>query len=178
MNNNFIRIVCLLDRSGSMQAVHGLSIDSFNEFVNGLKVDNHGYCTFKLIQFDDKYETHYDLPLAQVPVLTDKTFVPRGSTAYLDALGRAMDELGSDLRYMPEANRPGKVIFVTLSDGMENASSVYTHGQIAEMIKHQMNVYSWEFMYLGANHNALEFAKSLNLPQSRVLYYDASCLGR
>lgn len=174
MNTNLIRIVCLLDRSYSMKAVHAQSIDSYNEFVGKLKSDNNGACTLKLIQFDDRYEQHYDLPLQTVPALTDKTFEPRGMTAYYDALGRAIDELGAELALLPEGHRPGKVIFVTLTDGQENSSKTYTHGRVAEMIQHQREKYNWEFIYLGANHDAIAFATSLNIPVGSVMSYTSS----
>lgn len=172
-NPNFIRIVMLLDRSGSMASIQETTISSFNQFINALKADNHGYCTLKLVQFDDRYEVPYDGPLDTLSPMTNRKFEPRGMTAYLDACGRAIDELGSELAWMEEYKRPGKVIFCTITDGLENASKSYTHGKVAEMIQHQEEKYSWEFLYLGANHDAMQFANSLNIPQSKVLYYDA-----
>lgn len=174
MNTNIIRIVCLLDRSGSMQAVRGQSITAFNEFTNKLKASPDGACTLKLIQFDDKYEVNYDLPLQKVPALTTETFVPRGSTAYLDALGRSITELGIELVNTPIVHRPGKVIFVTITDGEENASIVFKHEQVAEMVKHQQDRYSWDFVFLGAELRAVAMAQTLNIPQSKVMYYDKS----
>jgi hypothetical protein len=94
-------------------------------------------------------------PIRQAPRLTADTYVPRGTTALLDAIGRTIDELGARLAAMPAADRPGKVIFVIITDGLENASREYTREQVFQRIRHQSDVYGWEFVYLGAKQDAI-----------------------
>jgi von Willebrand factor type A domain len=173
MNRNNIRIACILDKSGSMASNSESTINSFNNFINELKADSHGYCTLKLVQFDDEYSVTFDRTLLTVPALTSKLYQPHngGSTALLDAQGRTIDELGAELRAMHENERPGKVIVVTITDGLENASKHYTHGQVSEMIEHQQKVYNWDFLYLGANQDAIKVGGSLNIPQYRSMTY-------
>jgi len=151
------------------------TISSFNNFLNALKADSHGTCRFKLVQFNETYAQTFDMSLPKCPALTNTNYQPGGaSTSLLDAQGRAIDELGTELRGIPESDRPGKVIFLTLTDGLENSSKHYTHGQISEMIEHQQKVYNWDFVFLGANQDAVKVGGSLNIPQYRSLTYDIS----
>lgn len=173
MNSNYCRVALILDRSGSMANVRGATIEGFNEFIHGQRAIA-GECSVKLVQFDDQYEEVFDEPLAKVPPLTSKTFEPRGNTALHDAMGRTIISLGDSLAAMPEEERPGKVIVVVLTDGHENASKEFTAAQVAEMVKHQTEVYKWEFMFLGANQDAVLTAKRLHIPASSSLHYAAT----
>jgi hypothetical protein len=105
-----------------------------------------------LVQFDNEYEfVHTGVPIGQVPKYT---LVPRGSTALLDAVGRAINETGARLAGMNEADRPGLVLFAVVTDGYENSSREFTKSKIKEMIAHQASNYSWHFNFLGADQNA------------------------
>lgn len=175
MNKNLTRIVCLLDRSGSMKSIREATVAGYNSFIDQLRTGQ-GECSISLIQFDDEYEFVFDrLPLPQVPTLTD--LVPRGNTALLDAQGRAITELGGELRQMNENARPGQVVIVTITDGEENKSRHYTLGQVAQMIEHQQNVYSWNFTYLGANQDAFKVAESMNIRRGSTMSYAATAAG-
>lgn len=181
MNRNLIRIACVLDKSGSMKStqenptLRETTISSFNNFVNDLKADSHGQCQLKLIQFDTNYEVIFDKPLQSVPALTSKLYSPGdNATALLDAQGRTIDELGVELRNLPETERAGKVIVVTITDGLENSSKHYTHGQVSEMIEHQQKIYGWDFIYLGANQDAVKVGGSLNIPRYRSMTYNVA----
>jgi hypothetical protein len=101
-------------------------------------------------------------------------FVPRGWTALLDAMGRTIAALGEELSNMPEAARPGQVIVMTMTDGKENASQYYTREQIASMVAHQQSVYSWQFMYLGANQDAISVAADMGISASASMNYRAN----
>ena len=176
MQENSTRIAAVLDRSGSMEGVREATVAGFNAFVRSQR-GLPGACTIRLVQFDDQYEVVFDLPIEDAPELTQKTFVPRGSTALLDAQGRTMDELGRELAAMPAEQRPAKVIVVTLTDGHENASTDYTAQRVAGMVKHQREVYGWEFVYLGANQDALKVAQTMNISVDASLTYAASPVG-
>jgi hypothetical protein len=104
-----------------------------------------------LILFDDEYLAPIDaLPVAEILPLDNESYVPRGSTALLDAIGRTIDELGARLASLPEQDRPMQVIVAILTDGLENSSQNYTWQKIADAIKQQSEQYRWTFLFLGA----------------------------
>lgn len=170
MKDNRTRIAIILDRSGSMQSVRESTVAGFNEFIKKQR-EVGGDVTVKLVQFDNEYETVFDKPLADVPELTQARFVPRGGTALYDAQGKTIVALGEELAAMPEGERPSKVIVMTLTDGEENSSKEYRLPMIAAMIKEQQEKYGWDFVFLGANQDAVLTAKSMNIrPQSSLTY--------
>ena len=153
-----------------MSSIQEATVSGFNEFISKLK-GGQSVVNLKLVQFDDEYETVFDLPLQQVPELTAAMFVARGMTALLDAMGRTITALGEELASMPEADRPGHVIVMTMTDGLENASRDYTRAQIAAMVEHQQTLYRWQFMYLGANQDAIGVAADLGISLSLSMNY-------
>jgi hypothetical protein len=159
MKENSTLIVFLLDRSGSMGKVRDDTIGGFNVFVDKQRKETKGEVKLTLIQFDNKYELNYALmPLDKVSALTQETYVPRGNTALIDSMVRAIRDTGIVLSSMSEAERPSRVIFVTVTDGEENSSKEFNSMQLREMINHQRSKYSWDFIYLGANHDAFTTA--------------------
>jgi hypothetical protein len=114
---------------------------------------------------------HKGIPVSQVPKYK---LVPRGMTALLDAVGRAVNETGERLAKMPEQDRPSLVIFVVMTDGEENSSKEFTKAQIKEMIEHQQNVYHWQFTFLGANQDAFAEAGGLGIDAAGVACFSAS----
>jgi hypothetical protein len=137
-----------------------------------------GTATTTLVQFDDQYEVVFRaIPVATAPALTAATFVPRGSTALLDAVGQTIDEAGARLSAMAEPERPSKVVFVIITDGHENASHRFTAKKIDKMIALQRNVYKWEFVFLGANQDAIATAAAMHIPSSHAMTYMASSEG-
>ena len=156
MKKNYTHISVLLDRSGSMGSVQDDTIGGFNTFLKDQKEDK-SECTFSLIQFDHKYEVVVDFEkIQEISELTKKTYIPRGATALLDALGTSISQTGQKLNEMVEEDRPEKVLFIILTDGEENSSVEYTRDQIMEKIKHQEEKYNWKFIYLGANQDAIQ----------------------
>ncbi|HBN75952.1 MAG TPA: hypothetical protein DD473_09060 [Planctomycetaceae bacterium] len=130
-------------------------ITAFNEFVSS-QIEVEGQATMSLVQFDNEYDVLYEaIPIQQVAELTDETFVPRGSTALLDAMGQTIVRTGQRLAAMPEAERPGRVLFVTLTDGEENSSREYNLHRINDMITEQKEKYYWQFLFLAANWDAI-----------------------
>jgi len=176
MKNNFTRIAVILDRSGSMESCKESTVTGFNEFIRNQKKIP-GEATVKLVQFDDQYETVFDKPLKDCPELNQSTFVPRGSTALLDAQGRTIVELGQELAALPEQERPSKVIVVTLTDGQENASQNYNLEKIGEMIREQRDKYKWDFVFLGANQDAIATAAAMSIPLPSAMSYSTSKAG-
>lgn len=156
-------LIFALDRSGSMMMGANDYIGGFNAFL-AEQQEIPGECRVTLAQFNTGYETVYaSQPIAAVEPLTPKSFKPFGQTALYDALCRLIDETGARLSMLSVPERPDKVIVVILTDGDENASRRYTLEDAAARIRHQREVYQWEFIYLGANQDAFKVGASLNV---------------
>jgi hypothetical protein len=167
-------ITVVLDRSGSMAAIAGDVIGGLNTFIQG-QSQVEGEARFTLVQFDDRYEVvHAHVPVEQVPPLTDRTYVPRGSTALLDAIGRTIIDTGARLAMLPEAERPEAVIFAVQTDGLENASREFTREQVFAMIRHQEEKYAWQFVFLAADQNAIDEGGRMGFAAASALDYDKS----
>ncbi|WP_269522419.1 vWA domain-containing protein [Coraliomargarita parva] len=166
MNNDLTYIAFILDRSGSMQSMAQEAIGGFNAFIEEQKKEP-GDVRLSLVLFDHEYQpTVTDMPIQEMPPLTAEDYQPRGTTALLDAMGRTIDDLGKTLAALPEAERPGGVIVVTLTDGLENASQDYSSAMVAQKVKHQQAKYGWQFLFLGANLEAAEQAEALNIQRA------------
>ncbi len=170
-------IAFVLDRSGSMQSCLEGAIAGFNGFLKSQQTEP-GRARFTLVKFDDQYEVAYaSEPIGSVAPLDTKSFVPRGSTALLDAIGKTIDDLGKKLAAEPEAARPALVIFAILTDGLENASTQFTWKEISDRIAHQRDVYQWEFAFLGANQDAIATAANLSISSSMASAFVADNIG-
>ncbi len=120
-----------------------------------------GEALLTLVQFDTEYEfLHKGVPIGEAPKYE---LVPRGATALLDAVGRAINETGERLSKMNEADRPGLVVFVVMTDGLENSSQEFSKPRIKEMIQHQQNVFGWQFTFLGADQDAFAEASAMGM---------------
>lgn len=174
---NYTHIEVVLDRSGSMATIHKDMIGGFNSFLADQKKVP-GKATISLTQFDDKYEPNYSFsPLDAAPNLTEDTYVPRGSTALHDAMGQTIQLLGERLKAMKDEQRPAKVIMLIITDGMENASRRYNAMWIAAMVKHQREKYGWDFVFLGANQDAVLTAAHLGIQAQGSVTWNASAAG-
>lgn len=163
MNQSLTEIVFVLDRSGSMEAMIEAAISGFNRLLHEQQ-QVPGRARFTLVLFDDQYELPVDSqPIADVVGLNTDTYVPRGSTALLDAIGRTIDELGEKLAATPETGRPDQVIVAILTDGQENASTRYTWQDVSKRIRHQTEKYQWQFLFLGANQDAIATAGRMSI---------------
>ena len=163
MNKPLTEIVFILDRSGSMQAMVEPAISGFNRLLREQQ-QVPGHARFTLVLFDDQYELPFhSVPIEEVVELDTGTFVPRGSTALLDAIGRTIDELGKALSNTPAADRPDQVIIAILTDGEENASTRYSWDDVAKRIRHQTDNYQWQFLFLGANQDAIATADRMSI---------------
>lgn len=170
-------ITIILDRSGSMDSVKDDTIGGFNNFL-GEQQQVEGEAVLSLVQFDDQYEVVYlDKDINSAAKLTEATFQPRGMTALFDAVGRTINSVGNRLASTAEEERPDKVLFVIMTDGFENASHEFAASKISEMINHQRNVYKWEFMFIGANQDAVLSAREIGIPAAAALTYAANAEG-
>lgn len=159
----------LLDRSGSMQSIKADTEGGFAAFISEQREAVEGECRVTLAQFDNVYEVVYsDLPLGEVPPLQ---LAPRGSTALLDAMGRLITDAGAALAAKPEQERPGTVVVAVMTDGYENASREWTHAAISSLVEQQTEQYRWQFLYMGADQDAIEVGRSMGVaPEHSVTY--------
>ena len=159
----YIEIAYILDRSGSMQPMQEPAIAAFNGFVRS-QLEVPGEARLTLVQFDDRYEVPVaSLRMQDVPQLTAATYVPRGSTALLDAIGRTIKDMDTRLQKLPASRQPAKVIFAIFTDGEENASRQYTAGHISDLIHLYRDSKGWEFLFLAANQDAIASAARMNM---------------
>lgn len=167
-------IAALLDRSGSMQSIRTDTEGGFDAFIETQRKDP-GEVHVTLAQFDDRYDLVYaGKPIAAVPPLV---LEPRGMTALLDGIGKLVTDVGAELAARPEDERPEKVIVMVLTDGHENASKEWTPDGVRDLIRQQEQVYSWEFLFLGANIDAVTVGQKLGFAADRSLTYGASGAG-
>jgi hypothetical protein len=159
-------IVVVLDKSGSMREIQESTVKGFNNFLYEQK-NSEGNAFFTLVQFDDRYEINYQsIPVNDVPdLILGETFVPRGTTALLDAIGKTIEELKTDR----------DVVFVIITDGEENSSKVYKREAIMKMIETQTND-GWNFLFLAANQDAIKSGRSIGITGNKSMSYSSNDL--
>ena len=177
MKEGLTEIISLVDRSGSMQSILDDAIGGFNIFL-AAQQRQPSEAELSLILFDHEYQVvHQAVDIQQVEPLNQDTYVPRGSTALLDAVGKTIDAVGERLAATLESERPSQVIVSILTDGYENASQTYSKPKVAEMIKHQTEKYNWAFEFQAANMDAFAAAKELSIAPDRVVQFEATSQG-
>ena len=160
MRNDLTDITLVVDRSGSMSSIRSDAEGGVNEFIRQ-QAEEEGEALLTLVQFDTEYDfIHRGVSIGEVP---HYTLQPRGATALLDAVGRAINETGSRLSKMKEEDRPGLVVLVVMTDGLENSSVEFTKAKIKKMIQHQQDKYNWQFTFLGANQDAFAEAGAMGM---------------
>lgn len=169
-------IAVIPDRSGSMQSIASDAIGGFNAFVEAQRREPDA-ARLSLILFDDQYEVPLkSIPLAEVPPLTSRTFIPRGSTALLDAIGRTLAKMTQSFSARPAQAKPRKVILAILTDGQENASREYTQHHIADLIAAKREL-GWEFVFPAANQDAIATAASLRIDTQDAINFAPTAAG-
>lgn len=177
MKKNLTEMVFLLDRSGSMGSLTDDTIGGFNSMiVQQKKEDGEAYVTTVLFN-SNRFILHDHINIQEVKPMTHADYMAYGATALLDAVGSTIDSIGERLANTPEEERPEKVIFVITTDGHENDSREYTKEKVKEMIEHQQNKYSWVFMFLGANMDAVAEASTYGISSNFAATYTASDIG-
>lgn len=171
MKKNLTELVFILDKSGSMSGLEKDTIGGFNSLLDQQrKVD--GECVITTVLFDNRYELLHDrIDIRAVQPITGKEYFVGGSTALLDAIGKTIHKIGAVQKNTTEDYRAEKVMFVIITDGEENASRHYSSMQIREMIQRQKERYGWEFIFLGANIDAVETAGRFGIDADRAVDY-------
>ncbi len=177
MKKNFTELVFILDRSGSMAGLEGDTIGGFNAMIEKQKKLD-GECVVSTVIFDNVSEVIHDrVKLEDVAPMTEDDYTVRGCTALIDAIGGAIHHIGNIHKYAREEDIPEHTVFVITTDGMENASRRYTSRQVKEMVERQKSKYGWEFIFLGANIDAVETAKSFGIDANRAVNYHSDSKG-
>jgi Mg-chelatase subunit ChlD len=174
MKQDLTDITLVVDRSGSMQAIRSDAEGGINAFISD-QANEPGDCVLTLVQFD----TEYEFVMNGLPIKKAGRYqlVPRGATALLDAMGRAINETADRIGKMPESDRPGLVVFVVMTDGLENSSREFTRQQIRKMIERKQDVENWQFTFLGANQDAFEEAAAMGMARNAAANYSADKVG-
>lgn len=174
MRQDLTDITLVIDRSGSMEAIREDAEGGINAFLRD-QAQTGNSANLTIVQFDTEYEfVCRGIPIQSAPPYK---LVPRGTTALLDAVGRAINETGERLAKTPEADRPGLVTFVVMTDGQENSSREFSKAQIREMIEHQQQKYGWQFTFLGANQDAFAEAGGMGIDAKGVANFAIDKVG-
>lgn len=177
MRKGHTEVVFVMDRSGSMSSIQSDAIGGFNSVIKSQREDE-GTSSISLVLFDDQYEVVYEnVDINEVKELDNKTFVPRGMTALLDAIGKTINSVGDRLSKTEEDNRPEKVMLCIITDGQENQSREFTNEKIKEMIEHQRTKYNWEFSFLAANQDAFKTGGNLGISSAYTASFAANSVG-
>ena len=177
MKNNLTELVFILDRSGSMAGLESDTIGGFNAMIEKQKKET-GECYVSTVLFDNVSEVLHDrVKLNDIPSMTDKDYTVRGCTALIDAIGDAIKHIGNIHKYARKEDVPEHTMFVIVTDGQENASRKYSSDDVKKMIERQKERYGWEFLFIGANIDAVETAKQYGIDSDRAVNYNADKKG-
>ena len=177
MSNNLTELVFILDRSGSMGGLEADTIGGFNAMLKKQKQEP-GRAILPTVLFDDRCEVLHDrVDIDKVPEMTEKEYYVRGSTALLDAVGGAIHHIGLVHKYARPEDRPDKTVFVITTDGCENASREYSYRKVKQMVQKEEEQYGWEFLFLGANMDAIAAADHFGIRAERAVRFENDSRG-
>ena len=177
MKQHLTELVFILDRSGSMGGLESDTIGGYNAMLERQKKEA-GEAIITTVLFDDQYELLHDrIQLRGISPITDKDYYVRGSTALLDAVGKTISKMVNVQKHTAEEARAKQVMFVITTDGMENASREYTYDKVQRMIEHQKSKFGWEFLFLGANIDAVATAERFGIAEDRATNFHADSEG-
>ena len=176
MTNNITELVFILDRSGSMSGLESDTIGGFNGLIEKQKKQE-GACFVTTVLFSNACETLHDrVPLESVKPMTDGDYTVMGCTALIDAIGETVDHIKEIHKYARKEDVPARTLFVITTDGMENASRTYAADQVRKMIEAQKEC-GWEFLFIGANIDAVQTASRFGIDVDRAVDYVADEAG-
>lgn len=174
IDSNYTHILAVVDRSGSMYGIQEDMRGALNEFFKSQDQADLGKCLVDYVQFDDSYDLVFeDKDVSEA----EATLEPRGMTALLDAIGKSVTDLGKKLSRLDEDKRPGTVVVVVITDGMENSSRDWTRTTVSQLIKRQEEKYNWEFTFLGANMDAVSVGAAMGFKPGKSITYNTDKTG-
>ena len=173
MKNNITELVFILDRSGSMAPLVEDTVGGFNSMIEKQRKQD-GECYVSTVLFANRSEVLHDrVRLSEIKPMTDKDYTAYGATALIDALGDAIHHIGNVHKYARAEDVPARTVFIITTDGMENASHKYSSEQVKMMIERRKEMYGWEFLFIGANIDAVETAARYGIDRNRAVNYNA-----
>ena len=177
MKKGLTEIVFILDRSGSMSGLEADTIGGYNSMLDKQKKED-GEALISTVLFDDRIEILHDRKdLKLVESITDKEYTVRGCTALLDAVGSAIHHISHIQKEMPKEEKPEKTLFIITTDGMENASKKYSYDKVKKMVEKKKKKNHWEFVFLGANIDAVDVAGKFGVSANRAVRYECDSVG-
>ena len=177
MKKGLTELVFILDRSGSMAGLEGDTIGGFNAMIAKQQKAEGEACVSTVLFDNESVVIHDRVDVQKIAHMTEEQYSVRGCTALLDAIGQAIHHIGNVHKYAREEDRPEHTLFVITTDGMENASHRYTAEQVKQKIERQKQKYGWEFIFLGANIDAVETARRIGIDKKRAVSYHSDHVG-
>ena len=171
MKKNLTEMVFILDKSGSMSGLEADTIGGFNSMIEKQKKEDGEALVSTVLFSDESVVLHDRVDLRKIEPMTDRQYYVGGCTALIDAIGGAIHHIGNVHKYAREEDRPEHTIFIITTDGMENASRHYSAERVKEMVNRQKEKYGWEFLFLGANIDAIETAGRFGISADRAANY-------
>ena len=169
MGNNMTELVFILDRSGSMAGLESDTIGGFNALIDKQR-QQAGECFVSTVLFDNVSEVLHDrVRLSEIKKMTSDEYTVRGCTALIDAIGGAIRHIGNIHKYARPEDVPEHTMFVITTDGLENASHIYTSDEVKKMVERQKKKYGWEFLFIGANIDSVETGKHFGIGADRAV---------
>ena len=178
MKKNLTELVFILDRSGSMSGLEADTIGGFNGMIERQKKEEGDALVSTVLFSGDSVVIHDRVDLKKIEPLTDRQYYVGGCTALIDAIGGAIHHIGNVHKYAREEDRPERTVFVITTDGMENASRRYTSDKVKAMVQRQKDKYGWEFLFLGANIDAVETAAHFGIAEDRAVTFHNDARGQ
>ncbi len=177
MKNNKTELVFILDKSGSMSGLESDTIGGFNSMLKKQQKEE-GEATVTTVLFDNNYQVLHDrININAVNPISEKEYFVEGTTALLDAIGKTINKVVNVQRNSTDDYRADKVLFVIITDGMENSSREYSYQKINKMIETEKRKYGWEFLFLGANIDAEEVARDIGIDEDKAVNYHSDSIG-
>ena len=178
MKKNLTEMVFILDKSGSMAGLESDTIGGFNSMIERQKAAEGDALVSTVLFSGESTVIHDRVDLQKIEPMTKQQYYVGGCTALIDAIGGAIHHIGNVHKYAREEDRPEHTIFVITTDGMENASHRYSSGQVKAIVQRQKERYGWEFLFLGANIDAVETAAGFGIAEDRAVNFHNDAAGQ